>query len=177
MNEMPSGRVAVIGGSTCTPEEARIAEEVGRRLAAAGAIVLTGGRGGVMEAACRGAYEAGGWTVGILPGDEPQDANPWVMLPIVTALGEARNAILMRTAEAVVAIGGEYGTLSEIAFALKFGRPVVGINTWQAADGQGRGLPIHTAEGAEQAVATVLNLLSGQLGSPMPAAQGRQQGP
>ncbi len=126
-------RVAVIGGGSCTEAEATLAEEVGRLLAEAGAVVLTGGRGGVMAAASRGAAQAGGLVVGILPGDDASQANPWVTLPIVTGTGEARNAILMHTAQAVVAVGGEYGTLSEIAFALKFGLLVVGLHTWRAS--------------------------------------------
>lgn len=152
--------VAVIGGGTCSAAEAAIAEEVGRLLAQAGAVLLTGGRGGVMEAASRGAAQAGGLVVGILPGEDASDANPWVALPIVTGLGEARNAVLMRTAQAVIAVGGEYGTLSEIAFALKFGRPVIGIDTWQAVDGSGQPLPIHRVETAAAAVAAAIELLN-----------------
>jgi uncharacterized protein (TIGR00725 family) len=125
--------VAVIGGARCSPSEAQAAEIVGRELAQGGATVICGGRGGVMEAACRGARSAGGLTVGLLPGDDPSGANPYVDVAIATGLGEARNAIVARTARAVVAIGGRYGTLSEIAFALKHGLPVVGVNTWRLA--------------------------------------------
>ena len=152
-------RVAVIGGGTCSEAEAVIAEEVGRLLAQAGAVLLTGGRGGAMEAASRGAAQAGGLVVGILPGEDASDANQWVALPIVTGLGEARNVVLMRTAQAVIAVGGEYGTLSEIAFALKFGRPVIGINTWQAVDASGHSLPIHRASTAADAVSIALRLI------------------
>lgn len=152
--------VAVIGPGTCSEQEAAIAEEVGRLLAEAGAVLLTGGRGGVMEAASRGAAQAGGLVIGVLPGEDASEANRWVALPIVTGLGEARNAVLMRTAQAVIAVGGEYGTLSEIAFALKFGRPVIGIQTWQALDASGRSLPIHHASSAAEAVQTVLHLLN-----------------
>jgi uncharacterized protein (TIGR00725 family) len=123
--------VAVIGASSCSPAEAEAAETVGRVLAGGGATVICGGGGGVMEAACRGARSAGGLTVGILPGDDPSAANPYVDVAIATGLGEARNAIVARTARAVVAIGGRYGTLSEIAFALKRGLPVVGVGTWK----------------------------------------------
>lgn len=142
----------------CSEEEAALAEEVGGQLARVGAIVLTGGRGGVMEAASRGAAQAGGLTVGILPGDHAQQANRWVQLPIVTDLGEARNVVLVRTAQVVIAIGGEYGTLSEIAFALKLGRPVVGLHTWQAISRAGGHLPIHRATNAREAVAVALAL-------------------
>lgn len=125
--------VGVIGSGVCDAATYALAEEVGRRLAQAGAAVVCGGLGGVMEAACRGAKAAGGLTIGILPGPEAHHANPYVDIPIPTGLGEARNVIIVRTAQALVAVGGEYGTLSEIAFALKFGRPVVGVKTWQLA--------------------------------------------
>ena len=108
-----------------------MAEAVGRALAEAGAILICGGRGGVMAAACRGAKSAGGLTIGVLPGDSAAEANPYVDIPIVTGMGEARNIIIVRTAHAVIAVGGEFGTLSEIAFALKLGRPVVGLGTWE----------------------------------------------
>jgi uncharacterized protein (TIGR00725 family) len=123
--------VAVIGAADCTPLEAEAAEQVGRVLAEGGATLLCGGRGGVMEAACRGAKEAGGLTLGILPTDDPAAANPYVDIAIATGLGEARNAVVATTARAVVAVGGRFGTLSEIAFALKRGIPVVGVNTWR----------------------------------------------
>jgi len=155
-------RVAIIGAGTCTDREAALAEEVGWRLAQAGAVVLTGGRGGVMAAASRGAAQAGGLVVGILPGDDASQANPWVTLPIVTGMGEARNAILMRTAQAVIAVGGEYGTLSEIAFAIKFGRPVVGLHTWRASGPNQTALPIDAVDSAAEAVIAVLAALSSQ---------------
>ncbi|MFB0545660.1 MAG: TIGR00725 family protein [Anaerolineae bacterium] len=131
--------IAVIGAGRCSKEIARRAQEVGRELAKRRATLVCGGLGGVMEAACRGAKEEGGLTIGILPGLSHHEANPYVDIPIVTGLGEARNVIVVRTAQAVIAVGGEYGTLSEIAYALKMGRPVVGLNTWQLAkDGQPR---------------------------------------
>lgn len=154
--------MAVIGASACSKEEAALAQEVGQRLAQAGAVVLTGGRGGVMEAACRGARQAGGLTIGILPGNDAREANPWVQLPIVTGLGEARNAVLMRTAQAVIAVGGEYGTLSEIAFALKFGKPVVGLYSWQGVHQGAIVLTMVEAHTAQQAVDWVWQLLAGQ---------------
>jgi len=125
--------VAVVGASDCSgrPHQMEMAEAVGHALAEAGAILICGGRGGVMAAACRGAKSAGGLTIGVLPGDSASEANPYVDIPIVTGMGEARNIIIVRTAHAVIAVGGEFGTLSEIAFALKLGRPVVGLGTWE----------------------------------------------
>jgi uncharacterized protein (TIGR00725 family) len=152
-------RVAIIGPGACTAREAALAEEAGRLLAEAGVAVLTGGRGGVMAAASRGAAQAGGLVVGILPGEDAAQANPWVGLPIVTGIGEARNAILMRTAQAVIAVGGEYGTLSEIAFALKFGRPVVGLHTWRASGPNRAALAIRPVASAAEAVEVVLAAL------------------
>ncbi len=123
--------LAVVGSARCDAETAALAEEVGREIARLGAVLICGGRGGVMEAACRGARSAGGTTVGILPGTDRAEANPHVDIPIVTGLGEARNALVVRSADAVIAVRGGYGTLSEIALALKMGRPVVGLDTWQ----------------------------------------------
>lgn len=108
-----------------------MAEQVGRLIARRGAVLVCGGRGGVMAAACRGAKAEGGTTVGILPGIDRREANAFVDIPIVTGLGEARNAIVVRTADAVIAVSGGYGTLSEIGLALKMGRPVVGLGTWE----------------------------------------------
>ncbi len=122
--------IAVIGGFPCSPEEARIAEIVGRELARKGAILICGGEGGVMEAACKGAQSEGGITIGVLPGDTRQTANPYVLVPIVTGIGSARNIIIIKSAQAVIAIGGGYGTLSEIGFALKNNIPIIGLNTW-----------------------------------------------
>jgi len=122
--------IAVIGGSQPSSEEAKLAEAVGRELAKRGAILVCGGLGGVMEAACKGASSEGGITVGILPGDSRQAANPYVQIPIVTGMGYARNVAVVRTAQAVIAIGGNYGTLSEISHALQSGIPVIGLNTW-----------------------------------------------
>jgi uncharacterized protein (TIGR00725 family) len=122
--------VGVVGVAAATAEEETIAEEVGRLLAERGVVVVCGGLGGVMAAACRGAKGAGGSTIGILPGDDRSDANAWVDLAIPTGMGEARNALVVRTSDVIIAIGGEFGTLSEIALALKGGRTVVGIATW-----------------------------------------------
>jgi uncharacterized protein (TIGR00725 family) len=122
--------ISVIGDSSCSSGEAKLAEKVGELLAGEGAIIICGGLGGVMEAACRGAKSRGGLTVGILPGQDPSTSNPWVDIPVVTGVGEARNVAVVKSAQAVIAIGGRYGTLSEIALALKSGIPVVGVNTW-----------------------------------------------
>ncbi len=133
----PKRFIAVIGGSDCTPEEARLAEEVGHELARRGAVLVCGGLGGIMEAACKGASAENGLTIGILPGGSRQTANKYVRIPIVTNLGEARNVIVVKSAEAVIAIGGGYGTLSEIGHALRNGIPVIGLNTWSLSrDGQ-----------------------------------------
>ena len=129
--------VAVVGPGTASGEQADAAEAVGAGLARAGAVLVCGGRGGAMEAACRGAREAGGTTVGILPGLDRREANPYVDVAIPTGLGELRNGLVVRAADAVIAVAGEYGTLSEIGFALKTGKPVVGLETWELArDGE-----------------------------------------
>ena len=123
--------VSVIGGSRCSQRESELAEEVGAELARRGVTLICGGLTGVMAAACRGAHQAGGRTVGILPGTRREDANPYVDIPIVTTIGEARNVIVVCSGQAVIAIGGEYGTLSEVAYALRNKIPVVGLNTWE----------------------------------------------
>jgi len=120
--------VAVIGGSTCTSEEAEWAGVVGRLLAEREAVLLCGGLGGVMEAAARGAKQARGLTVGILPGNDRADANPFIDVPLATGMGEMRNALIVRAAQAVIAIGGGWGTLSEIALAQRIGTPIVGLH-------------------------------------------------
>jgi uncharacterized protein (TIGR00725 family) len=139
--------VAVVGPGEATAEELTVAETVGRELARRDAVLVCGGLGGVMEAACRGASEAGGATVGILPGTQREAANPFVEIAIPTGLGEARNALLVRAADALVAVGGAYGTLSEIAFALKTGKPVVGLGSWEIEGVQ----TAHTPEDAVRA--------------------------
>ena len=123
--------VAVAGPGECDSATAALAEEVGRALAAGGAIVVCGGLGGAMEAACRGAKSAGGTTVGLLPGIDRAAANAYVDVAIATGLGEARNTLVVRAADALVAVAGGYGTLSEIGFALKTGTPVIGLGTWE----------------------------------------------
>ncbi len=127
--------ISVVGAAECSEEEAQTAEEVGRLLAERGFGVVCGGLGGVMRATCKGCKRAGGQTVGILPGDDPNDANPWVEIPIPTGMGEARNVLVAKAGEAMVAVGGEYGTLSEIAFALKLSKTVVAIGKWSNLEG------------------------------------------
>ena len=143
--------IAVVGPGEATPEQDAAAERVGRGLAERGAIVVCGGLGGVMAAACRGATAAGGVTIGMLPGLDRAAANEWVAIAIPTGLGELRNGLIVRSADAVIAVGGAYGTLSEVALALKTGIPVVGLGTW-AIDG------IHALGSPREAVARALTL-------------------
>ncbi len=138
--------IGVLGGSAAAAEMERLAEEVGREIARRGAVLICGGRSGIMEAACRGAKEEGGLTIGVLPGEHRSEANPYVDVAVVTGMGVARNAIIVRSAAAVIAIDGRYGTLSEIAFALQLGVPVIGLNTWQVSD------EIQHARSAKEAV-------------------------
>ncbi|MGH2711156.1 MAG: TIGR00725 family protein [Actinomycetota bacterium] len=123
--------VAVCGASVANDEEAVRAEEVGRLLAEAGAVVVCGGLGGVMDAVSRGVKAAGGISVGLLPGDDRTDASEHLAVALPTGMGEMRNALIVRAADAVIAIGGEWGTLSEIALAMRTGKKVVGLDTWE----------------------------------------------
>ncbi|MCL2140489.1 MAG: TIGR00725 family protein [Dehalococcoidia bacterium] len=123
--------IAVIGGSQASANELLLAEQVGREIARAGAILVCGGLTGVMEAACKGAFQEGGLTIGILPGDSRLQANEYVKIPIVTGIGYARNVAVVKTAQAVISVGGSYGTLSEIGYALGSGLPVIGLETWR----------------------------------------------
>lgn len=125
--------VAVVGSGDSDTKTDEVAEEVGRLIAEAGAVLVCGGLTGVMAAACRGAHSVGGTTVGILPGDDRRAANPYVDVAVATGLGEARNTVVVRAADVVIAVAGEFGTLSEIGFALKVGTPVVGVGTWELA--------------------------------------------
>jgi uncharacterized protein (TIGR00725 family) len=143
--------VAVIGPSEATAEEMARAEAVGELLAAREAVVVCGGLGGVMEAASRGAASGGGTVIGILPGTDRAAANAHVTVALTTGMGEMRNALVVRAADAVIAVGGAYGTLSEIAFALRTGVPVVGLGTWALDD-------VVDAPDPEAAVALALEL-------------------
>ena len=122
--------IGVIGGRSCDKKTAQIAEKIGTEIAKRNHVLICGGMGGVMEAACRGAKKSGGITVGVLPGKIKDDANKYVDIPILTAMSHARNAIIVRTADMVIAIGGKYGTLSEIGLAKAIDKKVIGINTW-----------------------------------------------
>jgi uncharacterized protein (TIGR00725 family) len=128
-------QVAVIGPSRCEPdsEAAGLAEEVGRLLAEAGVALVCGGLSGAMEAACRGASEAGGTAIGVLPGHEIGEANRYCTHAVATGIGHARNLAVVASGGAVIAIGGEWGTLSEIGFARAIGRPVVALRSWQVS--------------------------------------------
>ncbi len=143
--------VSVIGTSTATPELYELARETGRLLARRGCIVVCGGRGGVMEGVCRGVRESGGTSVGLLP-TSIEEANPYVDLPIVTGLGELRNMAVASAGSAVISIGGAYGTLTELGFALRQGKRVVGLRTWNLRDEEGHSTPMLTAESPQEAV-------------------------
>lgn len=154
--------IGVIGGSQCSKKEAQLAEEVGRQLARRGAILVCGGLGGIMKAACKGASAEGGTTIGIIPGNDRQAANPYVQIPIVTGLGEARNVIVVKSVQAVIAVGGRYGTLSEISYALKNGIPVIGLNTWSLAQNGRQDKSIIVAKSPTEAVAKALDSVTAQ---------------
>ena len=143
--------IAVIGSGKTDDSLSKIAEEVGRLIVERSALLICGGLGGVMEAAAKGAKRMGGVTIGILPSDRKEQANPYIDIPIATGFGEGRNVIITRTADAIIAIGGEYGTLSEIAFGLKAGKPVAGIKSW---DIEG----VIKADNAEDAVKKIFDL-------------------
>jgi uncharacterized protein (TIGR00725 family) len=144
--------IAVIGGNVASPELLAEAEAVGRELALRDCTLICGGRGGIMEAACRGARAEGGHTIGVLPGPDRADMNAYVEFPIVTGMGQARNVIIVRTAEAVIAVGGAYGTLSEIAHALNLGKSVIGLHTWRFSTENIDDGPVIRARDARDAV-------------------------
>lgn len=157
-------RVAVAGSADADAGTCALAEEVGAELARRGAVVVTGGLGGVMEAACRGAKAWGGDTIGILPSDDAAHANPWVDVALATGLGEARNALVVANADAVVAVAGGFGTLSEIALALRRGTPVVGLGTWELALAGRPVGAVHVAATAAEAAAQAVELASYRTG-------------
>ena len=144
-------RIGVIGGARPEARFEKIAREVGRRIAEAGAVLVCGGLGGVMKAASQGAKEAGGLTIGILPGAQTGDANPYIDIPIATGLGYTRNSIVAMNADVLIAVDGEFGTLSEIAYGRIFGKPVIGLETWDVKS-------VEKAASAEAAVRRALAL-------------------
>lgn len=157
--------VSLIGAADCTSDQSAEAEEVGRLLAEQGVVIVCGGRGGVMEAACRGSSQANGWTIGLLPGLDAQEGNPYLKVAIPTGLGQARNALVVQAGRVVIAIGGGYGTLSEIAMALKSGRKVIGLGTWQATNPDGEDAAILQTRSPGEAVAKVLSVIQDDRGS------------
>jgi uncharacterized protein (TIGR00725 family) len=159
--------IAVIGAGQARPEDERAAEQVGRLLAERGAVLLCGGRGGVMDAACRGAAQGAGISIGLLPGDDALEASPHLSVALPTGLGHARNAVVVLAASAVIAVGGGTGTLSEIALALKSGKRVIGLGTWEAHDARGAPAAIQAAASPQEAVDLALGTgLPGQDGGP-----------
>ena len=144
--------ISVIGSGNCTAKQAKMAEEVGFLLGSRKVAVICGGQGGVMEAVSKGVRKAGGLTIGILPGLDAGAGNKYLSLAIPTGLGQARNAIVAHAGQAVIAIGGSYGTLSEIGFARKAGRRVIGLETWSAEEPDGSQLDIEYANDPEEAV-------------------------
>ena len=151
--------VAVIGGSQASKQELKTAEKVGRELAKRGVAIVCGGLGGVMEAACRGASSEGGTTIGILPGENRHEANQYVQIPIITGMGYARNVAVVKSAQAVIAIGGSYGTLSEIGHAIQNSIPVIGIDTWSLVKSGKINSYIIPAENAIDAVKKALGFI------------------
>jgi uncharacterized protein (TIGR00725 family) len=160
MPEAEKKIIAVIGGGQPTSKEAKLAEEVGQELAKRGAVLVCGGLGGVMEAACRGAKAEGGLTIGILPGENPKLANPYVEVAIATGIGYARNAAVVKSSQAVIAVGGSYGTLTEIGYALQSGLPVIGLNTWTISRNDRKDKSIIPAASPAEAVGLALELAS-----------------
>jgi uncharacterized protein (TIGR00725 family) len=150
-------QISVIGSAEGDEETLRDAEGIGREIAKAGAVLVCGGLTGVMEAASRGAAEAGGMVLGVLPTLSPADANPYVTHAVATGTGHARNLAVVASGEAVIAVGGEWGTLSEIAYARKLGRPVIAIQSWSLRNRAGTDLGIVEAETPEKAVREALD--------------------
>jgi len=155
--------VGVIGSSNAEPELLKLAEEVGAEIARNGAAVVCGGLSGVMEAVCRGARREGGLTIGIIPSDDKRDANQYIQIPIVTGMGMGRNVMLVKTADVLIAVGGEFGTLSEIAHALNIGKKVIGLRTWKLEKALTRNIPnLVEVDTPKKAVALALATISAQ---------------
>ena len=155
--------VGVIGGRRCSAEIGELAFQVGRGIAEQGWILVCGGMGGIMEQACRGARSGNGITLGILPGDTRHSANPYLSCSVVTGLGEARNVLVVKSSQAIIAVDGSYGTLSEIALANAAGIPVVGLRSWRLdpEQNQGQGLFVRVVESPGEAIETVKSLIIG----------------
>jgi uncharacterized protein (TIGR00725 family) len=151
--------ISVIGGSQCSPAQASFAQQAGQLIAEAGLGIVCGGRGGVMEAVCRGAWQVKGFTMGILPSLDTGGANSFLTITLPTGLHEARNVLVVLAGEAVLAIGGGFGTLTEIAHAIRMGKSVVGYQTWEGRGHEEGELPIHRVESPEQAVSMLKELL------------------
>ncbi len=154
--------IAVIGGAVASEKELVMAEEVGREIAGSGAVLLCGGLEGVMEAACRGASLVGGLSIGILPGESRKAANRFVGIPIVTGMGRARNYVIAKTARAIIAIGGSYGTLSEISYGLQNGVPVIGLDTWEIYRKDKKDTSIIYVQTPSEAVSLALEMIGDQ---------------
>ncbi|EEG77234.1 TIGR00725 family protein [Dethiobacter alkaliphilus] len=150
--------VGVIGAAECGVDVVALAEEVGNVVAKSGSVLVCGGRSGVMEAAAKGARDAGGIAIGILPGDDPRSGNSYINFGIATGMGDARNVIIARTCDVLVAVTGSYGTLSEIGLAMKMGKPVIGLKTWSCIDYCGQPAALHAAEDVAD-VEEILNKL------------------
>jgi uncharacterized protein (TIGR00725 family) len=151
--------IGVIGGSDVSPQIAKLAEEVGCEIARQGAALVCGGMGGVMQAACKGASDEGGITIGILPGENRRDANPYVRIPIMTGIGYARNVTVVKSSQAIIAIDGSYGTLTEIGYALQSGIPVIGLKTWTMSINDKKDKKIIRAKNPKEAVEKAVALI------------------
>ncbi|OGS56723.1 MAG: TIGR00725 family protein [Euryarchaeota archaeon RBG_19FT_COMBO_56_21] len=156
--------IGVVGSSKAEPDVLKLAEEVGSEIAKRGAAVVCGGMTGVMEAVCRGARKEGGLTIGIIPSDKKGDANPFVQIPIVTGMGMGRNVMLVKTADVIIAVGGEFGTLSEIAHALNIGKRVIGLHTWKLERAHDKRIPnLIEVDTAKDAVDLALQSIPAQV--------------
>lgn len=151
-------RIAVIGPNECSPEEYEWGRAVGREIAKAGAMLICGGLGGMMEAAAAGAHEVGGLTLGILPSHDDSTANPHIDIPLPTGLGEYRNILVVRAAHAVIAISGRYGTLTEMAYALRLNTPLVALHSWELLQNGNREPAVHAVTSPEEAVRLAIQL-------------------
>ena len=151
--------IGVIGESKTSPETFKLAKEVGKEIAKARAVLVCGGLKGVMEAAAKGSKSEGGLTVGILPGGKREEANPYIDIPIVTGLGYARNKLVVKTAQVIIAVGGSYGTLTEIGFALSYNIPVIGLRTWELVRKGKKDTAIIEAKNPKDAVRSALSLI------------------